>query len=382
MEMVIRIQFCTDKINDIMLNNSIFILLLLFTISCENQVKIDILTIKGNMENLPDGKLYLKEFGVKMDSTNTKNGKFVFEIPKEEDFEPKYIQFTHIAFSDSIVRIFMFDTKAKYKSKTLNSDQMMLEENFPELIGKLEDSKIGDKLMSSKFKSKVAFGTQTKVFFEDTIRLPAFYTTKHLNEMLNKYPYSYRVLYEFERFAPAMSDKQALSFFLRFDSKLRNGSSGKRVETYIKSRSTKRLTETLLPDLNNIQRKILLPSKRIHLVILWASWCGPCRREIPDLKRIFQKFKNQESFDMVSISYDEKYQKWKTALEDEKMPWRQLIIDKEIDVYSKELFQFDGSIPTTLLIDSSGKIIKKYVRHDKENEAEIVKLIASYDGKT
>jgi len=85
---------------------------------------------------------------------------------------------------------------------------------------------------------------------------------------------------------------------------------------------------------------------------------------------------------MVSISYDEKYQKWKIALEDEKMPWRQLIIDKEVDVYSKELFQFDGSIPTTLLIDSSGKIIKKYVGHDKENEAEIVKLIASYDGKT
>lgn len=351
---------------------------LFLTFSCENRLERGIITVRGNIKNLPNGKIYLKERGERIDSVNTIDGKFAFEIIKEDDFEPKYIQFTHIASIDSTVRVFIFDTKAKYKSKPVSINNIMLEEGFPELVGNLEDSEVYPKFMSSKFRGKLAFGTQSKVYFADTIMSPTTYTVKHLEGMINKYPFSYHVLFEFRRSLPMLGDKQALSFFSRFDIKLRNGHTGKQIENYIKSRSFKKMTETLLPDTNNIQRKILLPSKNIHLVILWASWCGPCRKEIPDLKMIYQKFNNRKSFDMVSISYDEKNENWKKALQDEKMPWRQLIMSKEVNMYSKELFSFDGSIPTSLLVDGNGKIVKKYVGYDKENEKEIRELIASY----
>jgi thiol-disulfide isomerase/thioredoxin len=350
--------------------------------SCTNHQKADTLLVKGNIENLPDGKMYLSEWGSRIDSTETKNGKFAFEMNKGDNFEPKYVEFSHVSHSDSMVRVFMFDSKAKYKSKPLNSSQLLLSEDFPELVGNFKDSDsgFGPKIKSSKFSPKEPLGRQSKVFLDDTIRFPILYTTEHLSGMLDKYPFSYHVLFQFKRLAPTLTNQQALAFLARFDSELRNGYTGKQLEKYIRTRLTRKLAGTSLPDSNNVRRTILQPEKRLHLVILWASWCGPCRREIPELKRVYQKFEKQELFDMVSISLDEKYENWEKALGYEKMPWRQLIVDEEASTYSKELFSFDGSIPTTLLVDSDGKIIKKIVGYDAGTGKELERLIASRFG--
>lgn len=357
----------------------VFIWLSLYAISCTNHEKTDTLLVEGTIENLPDGTMYLSDWGERIDSTDTRNGKFVFKIPKGKNFEPKYVEFSHIAEKDSIVRVFMFDSKAKYKSKPLNSSQLLLTEDFPELVGKFEDSDspFGPKIKSSKFSPKEPLGRQSKVFLDDTIRFPYLYTIKHLSEMLDKYPFSYHVLLQFKRITPSLSNEQALAYLARFDSKLRNGTTGKQIERYIKSRLTRKLTETSLPDSGNVKQSILLPEKRLHLVILWASWCGPCRKEIPELKRVHQKFENQGLLDVVSISLDEKPESWKKALNYEKMPWRQLIIDEETNTYSKELFSFDGSIPTMLLVDASGKIMKKIVGYDTATGEELERLITS-----
>ncbi|TDB65124.1 TlpA disulfide reductase family protein [Arundinibacter roseus] len=353
----------------------ILVCLLIFLSNCKEYAKKDTIIIKGNIKNLPDGTLYIGDWRQEIDSVNTKNGKFVLEIIKGIDFEPKYIHFLHVAHGDSVRRVFMFDTKAKYKSKPMATSTIMLEENLLELSGELFDSKVKHKSFSSSFKGDREFDIQTKVYLEDTVRFPTRYTISHLNGMLDKYPYSYHVFFEFEKLAHSMNTKRALTFFERFDPEVRNSNAGKRVENYIKLRSTRKLNTTLLPDVSNQQRNILIPGKRIHLVVLWASWCGPCRKEIPDLKRIHKKFENQKLFDMVSISLDEDSADWKKALNYEKMPWRQLIMSKEVNMYSKELFSFDGSIPTTLLVDGDGKIVKKHVGYSKNNDEEIMKFL-------
>ncbi len=354
-----------------------FLLSIVFSIySCE--IHKNTITIIGNIENLPEGKLYLCKQGKEIDSTHTVNGKFVFELDEENNSEPDYIQFVHITNEDSTRRVFIFNSKAKYKSKPLSVDRIMLEENLTELVGGIEDSDYGPKQKSSQFIGRKELGIQSKIFLEDTIMFPTPYTKEHLTRMLNNYPYSYHILFEFKKLVPSMSNKEAFSFLERFDDNLRNGYTGRQIEAYIKSRKEKKMIETSLPDIDDILRKILIPSKQIHLVVLWASWCGPCRREIPDLKKIYQQFKNQNSFDMVSISLDEEQKNWKQALEYEKMPWRQLIMSKEVNMYSKELFSFDGSIPTTLLVDGNGKIIEKYVGYNKESEKEIIELVESY----
>ena len=114
------------------------------------------------------------------------------------------------------------------------------------------------------------------------------------------------------------------------------------------------------------------------MVILWASWCGPCRREIPQLKKIRESFASSSKLSMVSVSVDDNKENWHKALDKEQMPWRQLLITPEATAYSKELLNFDGSIPTTLFVNNQGKIIKKFVGYDEKGLEEFKKLIAEH----
>ncbi len=98
------------------------------------------------------------------------------------------------------------------------------------------------------------------------------------------------------------------------------------------------------------------------LVIMWASWCGPCREEIPDLKKLFAARKSDLA--MISISLDTRESAWRDALTKENMPWDQ--------AWSKKGFNSDiaygtgiQSIPQLFLLDKDNRIIGEW-QHLKE----------------
>lgn len=92
------------------------------------------------------------------------------------------------------------------------------------------------------------------------------------------------------------------------------------------------------------------------LLELWASWCGPCRGEIPHLKDSYAAFCDL-GFDIVSVSIDSDKGKWKKAIEQENMPWRQLCDrGKDFEAYIVKAYGVNG-VPSSFLIDPQGKII-------------------------
>jgi thiol-disulfide isomerase/thioredoxin len=92
------------------------------------------------------------------------------------------------------------------------------------------------------------------------------------------------------------------------------------------------------------------------LIDFWASWCGPCRQAIPKVKALYTKYKDQ-GFDVVSISIDDSRQAWVKAMDEEQMPWQQLLSpDKQ---NTMKTFLFSG-IPTLYLVDREGKIVGSY----------------------
>ncbi|MNI09987.1 Thiol-disulfide oxidoreductase ResA [compost metagenome] len=89
------------------------------------------------------------------------------------------------------------------------------------------------------------------------------------------------------------------------------------------------------------------------LLDFWASWCAPCRREMPFLKAAYEKY-NAQNFTILSVSMDTETEKWRKALDDEKMPWTQLLDDSKQQTSTLYSVQF---IPTNFLIDPAGKVI-------------------------
>ncbi|GEP97172.1 TlpA family protein disulfide reductase [Chitinophaga cymbidii] len=107
------------------------------------------------------------------------------------------------------------------------------------------------------------------------------------------------------------------------------------------------------------------------LIDFWASWCGPCRQAIPKVKALYDTYKSK-GFDVVSVSIDTNEKAWRKAMEEEKMPWEQLLSDNKDK--TMEEFQF-GGIPTLYMIDPAGKIMGKYTGFSPEAEAGIKKIL-------
>ncbi|MGN0022079.1 MAG: thioredoxin-like domain-containing protein [Sphingobacterium hotanense] len=92
----------------------------------------------------------------------------------------------------------------------------------------------------------------------------------------------------------------------------------------------------------------------------WASWCSPCRAEIPHLKHLYE-FVPKDKMSFVSISMDDNGQNWEKAMNEEKMPWVQLNDPMGFKGQVREAYQITG-IPFSLIIDPEGKIVAGALR--------------------
>ena len=96
------------------------------------------------------------------------------------------------------------------------------------------------------------------------------------------------------------------------------------------------------------------------LVDFWASWCGPCRGENPNVVANFEKYKNK-NFTVLGVSLDDDKANWIEAIKSDKLNWQHISDLKKWESIVVGAYQIEG-IPFNVLLDPTGKIIAKDLR--------------------
>ena len=339
---------------------NIFYLLIAFLLtSCDNKNQ-NSGTIEADLSALPEKfdkiAILMEKREHQGDSIEIKdtitviNGKFNYQFKLKQ---PKFINFTLLRNNKEVVRLGFEDEKIK---------KGMFLGNF--LIGN-ENITITykeDKHKVNKDLPKNFHVAQIEGIEENRVYQKTFYKNLLNQNFIKENPNSYPLLWQMLEYSDKYSSSQLEDLSSGFSPELKKSttftilkkiiSEKKDIEKYGFVKSFNWL------DINGkgYQYNQVLEGKKRMLIIFWASWCVPCRKEIPALKEFYKEY--NEDISMVSLSIDNDYSNWKKAVDQEQMPWLNLSgLPKNKNAIS-QAYNIKA-VPTLILLDEKGKIIEK-----------------------
>lgn len=114
--------------------------------------------------------------------------------------------------------------------------------------------------------------------------------------------------------------------------------------------------EIIARDINNKKVTLSQFKGKVVYIDFWATWCGPCKREIPYLDKVIEDLKNEKQIVFLSVSLDDDISAWKKMLNTQHLKGVQCITDGNFESEAAKAYQVKG-IPHYVLVDKNGKII-------------------------
>jgi thiol-disulfide isomerase/thioredoxin len=148
-----------------------------------------------------------------------------------------------------------------------------------------------------------------------------------------------------------------------------------RIEVLAKTAVGQKFTDFTMnnPEGNPVKLSDIIAKNKYTLIDFWASWCGPCRMEMPNVVAAYKEY-NKKGFGIVGVSLDRDAEAWKKGIKDLGMTWDHMSDVKYWDCEGAKLYGVN-SIPATVLVAQDGTIVARNVRGAaiKEKLAELLK---------
>ena len=171
-------------------------------------------------------------------------------------------------------------------------------------------------------------------------------------------------------YATSWGKGKSEELFNKFSTENKNSEYGKKVANYIKLNKELKIGEQYvdfkMADLNGNSKKLSDFKGKTILLEFWASTCGPCRQQNPNLVKTYKKFK-PKGFEIFAVSLDQEKNSWLQAIEKDSLNWEHVSDLKGDDNEASLIYGVTG-IPANFLIDQNGVILGRNLRGNELNE--------------
>jgi peroxiredoxin len=351
------------------------LLFLLITNSALSQKKTPQFVIKANIAHFTDSVVYLNYGTIGSSLTDTavvKNGHFTFKGSVTEpapamifsktfkvriDLYLENVPITVTGDADSMFNTKVTGTGVVHEFEEFNQRILANRKSTVALFEKAWQVKqSGDSITAKKIQAQA----DSQYAWESKARVA--YITKH--------PKSFISAKELLAYTSTITLAESIKMYNTLDNAIKGSKIGKEIADRIallskveEGKPAQDFTENT-PD----GKPVSLSSYKGHYVLLefWASWCGPCRAENPNLLKQYKLY-NSKGFDVLSVSLDSDKGLWQKAIEKDALPWTHV---SDLKGWNNTVAVLYGirAVPASFLIDPSGKIIATGLRGETLNK--------------
>lgn len=358
----------------------------LFLLGCTPEVTT--YTIEGTWDG-GDGKVvYLKkDLGDKkyemIDSAVVTNGKFRMQQPLEE-VDERILEIggmTHIIILDSVP----IQVNCETVKRTLRGKE--IENVRTEIRGSIEQDIFNTIMTTQRNEMLVMLGLsmtgkedQQKTGMKDSLvqmYIAVKAQTAHtIDSLVTHYPDSYAVALIINNFVARQRDlPEVEKMYESLTPRIRNAYLGRKLKATIDKMKTTAIG-SIPPDFT-LQtpegKSVSLTDYRGKYVLLdfWASWCGPCLREVPNVKKVYDRY-HPKGFEILSVSLDDKKENWVNAIDKNDLNWDHVSSLQGWRCPVVKQYSITG-VPAMFLIGPDGKILASGLRGE-----ELIEKVGNY----